>query len=144
MILYIIGFINWYEGKDLIYLINFILSFLFFSLYLKQQDTGIAELLGTYENNEKLQGVFYIMFFCLILIVGISAKSKGVIYIISYIVLFLCYGFLFALKFFKNDIIAKIDGYIFIVTGAFFWIIGILRLLNSYVNCSIKFLEPSD
>lgn len=142
--LYIIGIINWYEGKGLIFIIDFILSFLFITLFLKNQNLGsISDYLGTY-NNDKLQGIFYIMLFCLILFIGISSKEKGLIYIIDYAVLFISYVFLFAYKFFKNDIIKTIDCYMFIVCGALYWITGVLKMLNSSLKNNIKILEPSD
>lgn len=141
--LYIIGIVNWYEGKELIFLTNFILSFLFIALFIKNQDLGyISENFGN--SNDTLQGVFYIVFFCFILIIGISSKAKGNIYIIDYAILLLSYVFLFAYKFFKNDTLKKIDSYIFIVCGAFYWITGILKILNSSPNINIKILEPSD
>lgn len=142
--LYIIGIINWYEGKGLIFIIDFILSFLFITLFLKNQNLGsISDYLGTY-NNDKLQGIFYIMLFCLILVIGVSSKEKGLLYIIDYAVLFITYVFLFAYKFFKNDIIKKIDCYMFIVCGALYWITGILKILNSSLKTNIKILDPSD
>ena len=141
--LYIIGIVNWYEGKELIFLTNFILSFLFIALFVKNQNLGyISDNFG--DANDKLQGVFYIVFFCFILIIGISAKTKGDIYIIDYYILLLSYVFLFAYKFFKNDTLKKIDSYIFIVCGAFYWITGIFKILNSSHYVNIKILEPSD
>ena len=35
IILYIIGILNWYEGKELIFLLDFLLSFLFIAISLK-------------------------------------------------------------------------------------------------------------
>ena len=35
--LYFMGIINWYEGRELIFIIDFIFSFLFIALYLKYQ-----------------------------------------------------------------------------------------------------------
>ncbi len=84
------------------------------------------------------------MLFCLILVIGVSSKEKGLLYIIDYAVLFITYVFLFAYKFFKNDIIKKIDCYMFIVCGALYWITGILKILNSSLKTNIKILDPSD
>ena len=144
IIIYIIGLFNWYEGKELIFLIDFIFSFLFISLYLKNRNLGnITDYLGK-NDNDKLQSIFYILLFCFIFIIGISSKEKGIIYIISNAVIFIIYVFLFAYKFFKNDIIKKIDSYMFIVSGALFWIIGIFKFINSLMNNSIIILVPSD
>ena len=142
--LYIVGIINWYEGKELIFLIDFILSFLFITLFLKDQYIGnISDSLGAYDNDQ-LQGVFYIMLFCFVFAIGISSKRKGFLYIMNYAVLFVSFVFLFAYKFFKTEILKTIDGYMLILCGALYWATGTLRLLNSPVNAYIKFLEPSD
>ncbi len=144
IVLYIIGIINWYEGKELIFLIDFILSFLFITLFLKNQNIGsISDYLGKYDN-DNLQGIFYVMLFCFILIIGLSSKRKGFFFVIDYVVLLVSYDFLFAYKFFQKDLLKTIDGYTFIICGALFWITGSLKLLNSNVNAFIQLLEPSD
>ena len=142
--LYIIGIFNWYEGKELIFLIDFILSFLFITLYFKNQDLKFISACLGYNDNDKLQGVFYILLSCFILCIGISSQEKGLLYIINYFILFVTYVFLCVYKFSKNDMIKKINSYIFIVLGAFYWIIGILKIFNNLLNSSLKFMEPSD
>jgi hypothetical protein len=52
--------------------------------------------------------------------------------------------FLFAYKFYKNEIIKKIDMYLFIISGALYWITGLFKLFNSLMNRSIIIFEPSD
>ena len=142
--LYITGIFNWYEGKELIFLIDFIMSFLFMTLYLKNQT--LENLAGKVSENDtdKLQGIFYILLFCFILVIGISSKDKGIVYIFDYAVLFITYVFLFAYKFFKNEWIKKIDFYIFVICGGLFWITGIIKILNSVISGSIGIVEPSD
>lgn len=144
IVLYLIGIINWYEGKELIFLTNFILSFLFISLYLKNQNLGNITEFFEKENNNKLQGIFYIVLFALLLIIGISSKSKGFIYIIDYAILFVTYVLLFVYKFYGIDIIKTIDSYFFIVCGALYWLTGMLKLLNNSTSVTIKLLEPTD
>jgi len=96
-------------------------------------------------NNDKLKGLFYIIFFCFILIIGISSKEKGIIFSINYAVLFVGFVFLFAGKFFGNDWIRYAYSYAFIVSAALLWVTGILKLINNgLVNKSIKILEPTD
>ena len=142
--LYIIGIINWYEGKELVYLIDFVLSFLFITLFLKNKNLGnISDYLGTYDN-DKIQGIFYILLFCFILVVGISSKDIGIVYIFDNAILFVSYVFLFAYKFFKNKIIGNIDNYMFIVAGGLFWLTGIFKLLNNLLESSIVIFEPTD
>ena len=143
-VLYIFGVINWYEGKELIFLLDFILSFVFFAIFLKNQNHFYDYITNISTGNDKLEGIFYILLFTFLLIIGISSKDKGIAYIIDYATLFISFVFLFAYKFFKNELIGKIDYYMFIVTGALFWITGILKILNNMMDSSIIFFEPSD
>ena len=139
--LYIIGILNWYEGKELLFLFDFIFSFFFIILFLKNniKDMGDGQ-------NEKLEGLFYILFFAFILIIGLSAKEKGIIFIINYAILFVGFVFLFADKFFKaNKWIKYVYSYVFIVSAGLLWITGILKLINNgLINKSISILEPTD
>lgn len=142
--LYVIGILNWYEGKELLLLFDFMFSFLFFALFLSEKNLGDISSQFT-ANNDKLKGLFYIIFFCFILIIGISSKEKGIIFSINYAVLFVGFVFLFAGKFFGNDWIRYAYSYAFIVSAALLWGTGILKLINNgLVNKSIKILEPTD
>ena len=109
VILYIIGVINWYEGKELIFLLDFILSFLFIAIFLKNQSHFYDDITNISTGDDKLEGIFYILLFSFLLIIGVSSKDKGIAFIIDYAALFVTYIFLFAYKFFRNDIIGKID-----------------------------------
>ncbi len=142
--LYVIGILNWYEGKELLLLFDFMFSFLFIALFLSEKNLGD---ISSYfpESNNKLKGLFYIIFFCFILIIGISSKEKGIIFSINYAVLFIGFVFLFAGKFFGNDLMRYIYSYAFIVSAALLWGTGILKLINNGLdNKSIKILEPTD
>jgi len=138
--LYIIGVLNWYEGKELLFLFDFIFSFYFIILFLKKQIT-ITEV-----ENLKLEGLFYILFFAFILIIGISSKEKGIIFTINYGIVFFGFVFLFADKFFNNNSTIKyIHCYAFIVSAVLLWAIGVLKLINNgLLNKSIIILDPSD
>ena len=128
IILYIIGIFNWYEGKGLIFLINFILSFLFIAFFFKNKNLGKYTVLV---DNDILEGIFYILLFCFSFVIFISSIGKriGAIYNFDYALLFLTFVFSFVDKFWKNDIVKKIDMYMFIITGAIFWITGIFKLI---------------
>jgi hypothetical protein len=140
--LYVIGILNWYEGKELLFLFDFIFSFLFIALFLKGQNLGD---ISSRETNDKLEGLFYILFFAFILIIGISSKGKGIIFSVNYAILFLAFVFLFSDKFFGNKWVKYIHSYAFIVAAGFLWVTGILKLINNgLVNKSIKILDPTD
>jgi len=137
VVLYTIGIFNWYEGKELLFLFDFILSFYFLTIYFKEEYKGkISEKFNTNiisnSDNNKLQAIFYILIFCLFFIIGFSAFKKGIIYIVNYFILFVGFVFLF-IDFYWNKNhtwIAKVHYYIFIVSGVLMWIIGILKIIN--------------
>ena len=141
--LYIIGIFNWYEGKELLFLFDFIFSFFFIILFLKEKVGIIGD---NTQPNSKIEGLFYILIFAFILIIGISAKEKGVIFIINYAVLFVGFVFLFADKFFeKTKWLKYVRYYAFIVSAAFLWITGILKLVNNCLNNKLNvILGPTD
>ena len=141
IVLYIVGVFNWYEGKELIFLIDFIYSFYFILLFMLEKKT--FEI--TDEENDKLHGTFYVIFICLILCIIISSKNKGIWYIINYIVLFIGYFFLFVFKYNEAKWLKKVYSIIFIISGALFWITGLLKIIdNDLSDTSIPFLQPSD
>ena len=137
VVLYTIGIFNWYEGKELLFLFDFILSFYFLTIYFKEEYKGkISEKFNTNiisdSDNNKLQAIFYILIFCLFFIIGFSAFKKGIIYIVNYFILFVGFVFLF-IDFYWNKNhtwITKVHYYIFIVSGVLMWIIGILKIIN--------------
>jgi hypothetical protein len=147
--LYVIGVLNWYEGKELLFLFDFTFSFLFVALFL----SGLSETEKSFGDissdfgleNPKLQGLFYIILFCFMIIIGISAKDKGLLFPINYGVLFVGFVFLFADKFFDIKWLKLVHAYAFIIAAAIMWVTGILKLINNgMVNKSIKVLEPTD
>ena len=141
IILYIIGLINWYEGKELIFLVDFIYSLYFIILFLLENKTFAI----TENENDQLHGTFYVIFTCLIICITISNIHKGKIYIINYAILFFGYLFLFFHKYIDISWTIKVYSFIFIVSGALFWIIGLLKIIdNGLENRSISILQPSD
>ena len=141
--LYVMGIINWYEGRDLIFILDFIFSFFFFALFLKnQQIFGYISDFST--NNDKLEGIFYVFIFCFLLVIGISSKDKGIAFIINCGALFVSFIFLFVYKFSKNNKVAQIDYYLFIICGVLFWTTGLFKLLTNLMNYSTIFFELYD
>ena len=149
IILYISGILDWYEGKELLYLVDFILAFYFESLYLFEIKNlpkyfDIFDLKDDKEN-EKLRGTFYIILFLLFLCIAISYKSKGKFYIVDHGVLFIGFIFKFLHNYFGSEWIEKAYSFIFIVSGALFWLTGLLKMIDNFLtNFSLIFLYPSD
>ena len=141
IVLYIVGILNWYEGKELVFLIDFIYSFYFIALFMIKYE--IFKI--TDNDNDKLHGSFYVIFFCLIICITISSKNKGIWYTLNYIVLFIGYLFLFFFKYYDKKWIKDAYSYIFIISGALFWITGLLKIIdNDLAENSITILQPSD
>ena len=138
LVLYIIGIMNWYEGKEILFLLDFILCFYFLTLYFKEGHYKYIlndmndNIIDKYNNNFEIQEVFYILIFCLFFVMGFSAFRKGLIYIINYFILFIGFLFLFIHCYFdqEKDWINKVYSYLFIVSGALMWIIRILKIIN--------------
>ena len=79
------------------------------------------------------------------IIIGISAKDKGILFPINYGVLFVGFVFLFADKFFGKNWLKLVHAYAFIVSAGIMWVTGLLKLINNgMVNKSITVLEPTD
>ena len=88
LILYIIGIMNWYEGKEILFLLDFILCFYFLTLYFKEGHYKYIlndmndNIIDKNKDNFEIQEIFYILIFCLFFVMGFSAFRKGLIYII--------------------------------------------------------------
>ena len=144
IVLYIIGIFDWYKGNELIFLIDFIYSFHFISLFLTGRKIKFGQITNENDNN-RLHGTYYVIIFCLIICIAISNKNKGKIYMVDYIILFCGYLFLFFYKYIETNWVRYVHSYIFIVCGVAFWITGILKLVDSaLLNDSVPLLQPSD
>ena len=138
VLLYIIGIMNWYEGKDLLFLLDFILCFYFCAMFFKNSSLIPLDKLSdslidkNSLDNDKLQAMFYVLIFCFFFVMGISSLKKGLAFIINYFILFVAFGFLFFDYYYehKHRWIKKAQSYCFIVSGCFMWIIGIIKFIN--------------
>ena len=137
VILYIIGVMNWYEGKDLLFLFNFILCFYFIVEFLNYHsiiplDDISDDIINKSSNNDKLQAMFYIVIFCLFFVLGLSSYKKGIVFIVNYFILFVAFTFLFFDYYYQHKYswIKKAHSYSFLISGCFMWIIGIIKFIN--------------
>ena len=145
IILYISGIFDWYEGKELLHLADFILSFYFLSLYFYYEKGQKLSIVVKESIDEELRGTFYIIFFLLFLCIAISYKNKGKFFIIDYGVLVLGFIFRFLDGYFDANWMKDVYSYIFIIDGALFWITGLLKMIDNIMNNhSIILLAPSD
>ena len=123
-----LGIYDWYKGKTLTLLTNILFGILFISWYFKYY-----EILKKKEDYRdlKYEGVLYILFVVISLTLIIAAKNKGTMYSINYLVLAISFAFVVVEKYAHKDWAKTTFGYAFIVTGALFWITGLLRILNN-------------
>jgi len=118
-----LGVYEWYKGKTIAILENFSFGFLFISWYLKWNLTA--------QNKDNIsEGVFYIIWTVLIVVIIIGFKNKGAIYSLNYLAVLVGFIFLFISKYADKYWIKKTYGFSFIVAGGLFWITGLLRLIN--------------
>ena len=141
IVLYISGILDWYDGKDLLYLVDFILSFFFLSEYL----SDIKDFIIESPENEQLRGTFFVAMFLLFLCIAVSYIKKGKFFIVPHASIVVGFVFLFLYKYFEVGWIKKAYSYIFIIIGGLFWITGLLKMIdNLKINDSLPFLAPSD
>ena len=123
----ILGVYEWYKGKSISILTNFSFGLLFISWFLKYY---LIETEGL-SKDQKYEGAIYIIWFLLVLIIIFGVKNKGIIYSIDYLAVAVGFLFLMIFKYAKINWIKITYGYAFIVSGALFWITGLLRLVNN-------------
>ena len=146
IILYISGIFDWIDGKELLFLVDFILSFYFFSLYFREEtEKKLALTIAIESKNDELQGTFYVTLFLFFLCIAVSYKNKGKFYIIDYSVLVLGFIFLFLHRYFNAGWMEDAYSYIFIADGILFWISGLLKMIDNVMNNhSIILISPTD
>lgn len=144
IILYTTGIFDWYDGKDLLYLIDFIFSFFFFSEYISGSSIEFFKVIEPAEN-ERLRGTFFVAIFLLFLCIAISYINKGKIYIVNQAAIVVGFIFLFLYKYFEKEWIEKVYSYTFIVIGGLFWITALLKMINNLkTDDNFSFMSPSD
>lgn len=126
--LVVLGIYEWYKGRFIYILINFSFGLLFICWFIKNNLIDV-------EKDETYEGVFYILWAVLCFIIIIGVKNKAIIYSLDYLSVAAGFVFLFISKYADKIWIKYTYGWIFIVTGALFWITGLLRFINnSYLS----------
>ena len=136
-----LGIYDWYKGKSITLLSNVLFGFLFVSWFLKYYMNDEQENDGN-ENGEKGEGILYIIWSLLSIILIVAVKNKGLIYTLNYLAVTVGFVFVFIDKYADQNWTEKTSGYIFIVSGAFFWLTGLLRFINkTFMNNTLQFLK---
>lgn len=130
-----LGIYDWYKGKTITLLSNILFGFLFVSWFLKYY-INLERETGENDNKTEIEeGEFYIIWSLLSIVIIIGVKNKGIIYSLDYLAVAVGFIFVFIDKYANQDWIKKVYGYTFIVSGALFWITGLLRFIsNIFMN----------
>ena len=127
---YLIGFYDWFQGRTMLSFIDFIFGLLHFTFYytadLGKYDIWIPEEYCTY-----MQGDFYILWFVLFIVVIVSLKDRGCIYIIYMFLLTLGLVFIVVWEFSGKTWARKTAGYIIFIASILIWYAGLGRFLTN-------------
>ena len=132
---YLIGFFDWYKGQTMISFIDFIFGILHL-VYFYTADLGKYSIWVPNEYYTYMQGVFYCLWFAILIFVIISSKGKGCNVIFFMFLLALATIFIIVWEFAQKTWPRKVAGYILLVASILIWIQGVTRLMNSIYHCS--------
>ena len=139
---YLIGFYDWYQGRSMLSFIDFIFGLLHLVFYYTA-DLGKYSILVPYEYHTYMQGVFYCLWFALLLAIIISLKDRGIIHLIYMFLLAIALVFLIIWEFSKRTWSRKTAGYIIFVASIFIWYAGLARLItNVYATDCMPLISP--
>ena len=114
-----LGIYDWYKGKSVTLLSNVLFGFLFVSWFMKYYANDGVGNEGN-ENGKKGEGVLYIIWSLLSIVLIIAVKNKYA----------------------DQNWTKKVSGYIFIVSAAFFWLTGLFRFINkTFLNNTLPFVK---
>ena len=126
---YLIGFYDWYQGRTMLSFVDFIFGLLHLTYYYTA-DLGKYSIWVPNEYHTYMQGVFYCLWFAMLLVLLISLKDRGCIYLIYVFLLALGCIFLIIWEFSKRTWARKVAGYIIFIASIFIWYAGLARLMN--------------
>ena len=126
---YLIGFYDWYQGRTMLSFVDFVFGLLHLTYYYTA-DLGKYSIWVPNQYHTYMQGVFYILWFCMLLVLLISLKDRGCIYMIYVFLLALGCVFLIVWEFSKKTWARKVAGYIIFIASIFIWYAGLARLMN--------------
>ena len=127
---YLIGFYDWFQGRTMLSFIDFIFGLLHFTFYYTA-DLGKYGIWVPEEYCTYMQGVFYILWFVLFIVVIVSLKDRGCIYIIYMFLLTLGLVFIVVWEFSGKTLARKTAGYIIFIASILIWYAGLGRFLTN-------------
>ena len=127
---YLIGFYDWFQGRTMLSFIDFIFGLLHFTFYYTA-DLGKYGIWVPEEYCTYMQGVFYILWFVLFIVVIVSLKDRGCIYIIYMFLLTFGLVFIVVWEFSGKTWARKTAGYIIFIASILIWYAGLGRFLTN-------------
>ena len=127
---YLIGFYDWFQGRTMLSFIDFIFGLLHLTFYYTA-DLGKYGIWVPEEYCTYMQGVFYILWFVLFIVVIVSLKDRGCIYIIYMFLLTLGLVFIVVWEFSGKTWARKTAGYIVFIASILIWYAGLGRFLTN-------------
>ena len=139
---YLIGFYDWYQGSTMLSFIDFIFGILHL-VFFYTADLGKYRIWVPNQYHTYMQGVFYCLWFAILLFVIISTRNRGCIYTIYMFLIALATVFIIIWEFSKRTWSRKVAGYILLVASILIWYTGLGRLFrNVYHNDYAPLVTP--
>ena len=139
---YLIGFYDWHMGRSILSFVDFIFGLLHFVFYYTA-DLGKYSIWVPNQYYTYMQGVFYILWFVILLAVIISLNNRGCIHILYMFLLALALIFIIVWEFSKKTWARKTAGYMIFIASIFIWYAGLGRLItNCYGNDCFPLMTP--
>jgi succinate-acetate transporter protein len=114
-----LGIYDWFKGKTLTLLVNFLFGLLFISWFFKFYYILNPEG-GDVNEDELYEGQIYILWFALSAFLIVAVKNKGILYSLDYLVIAVAFVFLFVDKYANKKWLTKADGYSSLSQVAYF------------------------
>ena len=139
---YLIGFYDWYQGRTMLSFIDFIFGLLHWTFYYTA-DLGKYSIWVPDEYYTYMQGVFYCLWFVMLLVVIVSLRGRGCIYLFYMFCLALATVFMIVWEFSQRTWPRKAAGYILFIASIFIWYAGLGRLIsNVFANDCLPCCSP--
>ena len=126
---YIIGIYNWHEGRAIQSFIDFSFGLLHLTIYFTSE-LGKYSIPVPYDYHSYMQGTFYCLWLIMLLILFISLKNYGVLYMINIFLIFLACLFALLWHFSNRTWCRKASGYLLFFSSITLFLTGIYHLLN--------------
>ena len=127
--LYIHGLYNWYQGRSILSVLDFIFGLLFLTIYYTAE-LGKYAIYVPYYYRTYMQGVFYIIFFLFLMFILMALGHRGSIYTLNIYLIMLGLLWVIIWDFSKQTWARKIAGYLFFAAAISLFLTGLGRLFT--------------